>query len=730
MVGWLGISSLERRPTAEVLDAPPSFDLMRRASQGVIWLNLPELKATFCFWFFRRFMKSSMQDSDSPAKVWAVSVALALVCLAVFWPVRGHDFVNYDDNLYVTDNATVLKGLTVAGVKEALVSPQASNWHPLTMLSHMADVELFGVNPGAHHLVSVVLHACGAALLLVLLHGMTGCLWRSMAVASLFALHPLRVESVAWIAERKDVLCGLFWVLTCMAYAAYARKPSKGRLLGVCVAFAMGIMTKPMIVTLPFTLLLLDVWPLNRLSIEPLYQAVSNPAERVRLLKEFRARLGGLVLEKIPMFALAGFLAAATFLIQRRDEVVQGGEMYPFLGRLGNAAVAYVGYGFKTIWPRELPVYYPHPGVWPIGLAVGAALLLLGVTWLVVKFGRSRPWLPVGWFWFVGTLFPVIGLIQVGGQSMANRYTYTPSIGLFLMAVWGIGDLSRRWPARRRILWIGLAVCLSACVVQTRRELGHWRNSVALFSRALEITGDAEVAGLNLGQALQQEGRVEEAIGVYLRAIEDKPEDARLRGNLGQAFAAAGRNEAAKSQFEAALRLEPRDSSALNNLGNLLVGEGRPREALAHLKAALEVDPDDAETLNNLGLAHDALGRVEEAVAAFRRALALRPDFAFAWQNLGLTLAGDGRLPEAVECYRAALAARPEFLQAETALGMALAELGQDREALAHFQAALRLDPGFDPARAGLERVMGKLGSPGRGEIPQGGAVAPPGASR
>ncbi len=647
-------------------------------------------------------MTPTGQKSRSFPSARALATALALVCFAVWWPVRQHEFLNYDDNLYVTENDTVVRGLTWEGFVEAFDRHHAHNWHPLTILSHMADVGFFGLNPGAHHLVNVALHAASAALLLLLLDGATGSPRRSLAVAALFALHPLRVESVAWIAERKDALCVLFWLLTLLAYAGYARRPSRLRMAGVGIVFALGLMTKPMIVTLPCALLLLDFWPLQRISLPPSPGGAADWAV-------FRRTLAELAREKIPLFVLAGGLAAATFLIQQGGDIVQGGKGLPLSARLGNALVAWCAYVWKSVWPSGLAVYHPHPGGWPLGVVAGAGLVLVAASWAVVRGARSRPWLFTGWFWYLGTLVPVIGLIQVGGQAMAWRYTYIPSIGLTVVAVWGAAGISRNWPRRDALLTATLTLALLACVVGTRRELRHWRDSVSLFARAWELTGDVDVAALNLGAALHERGRLEEAFVVYAEALQKEPDNPRVRDNLGLTLAAAGRPREALAQFEAALRVAPGDPDILNNLGNLLAGQGRAREAVEAFNQALKARPDDPETHNNLGLALDVLGDTDAAVAAFEAALRLRPDYPFALQNLGLTLAASGRLTEAIASYRAALKLKPDFPQAETALGLALAETGDHRQAIEHFRAALRLEPGFAAAEDGLARSSAEL---------------------
>lgn len=477
-----------------------------------------------------------------------ICCGLIVLTLLVFRPVVGHDFVFFDDDVYVTHNPHIQQGLSPSGVRWAFTTFHAANWHPLTWLSHMLDVQCYGSNPAGHHSTSLILHAFNAALLFLVLVRMTGRTGASAFVAAVFAVHPLRVESVAWVSERKDLLSGAFWVLTLGAYARYAEKRSLARYVMVLVSLALGLMAKPMLVTLPFVLLLLDYWPLARW-------------ESLRATK-------GLLLEKVPLFALSAVSAAVTWKAQHAGGAIQSVEQFPFAIRMGNAAVSYVLYLKQLIWPTGLAFFYPHPGARAISQVLGATLCVLAVSAIVLLLARRRRYLPVGWFWYLGTLVPVIGLLQVGGQAMADRYTYLTQIGLLIMLVWAAADaLDRLDPRARRICGsILAAVVLLPLAVAARTQLASWQNSYTLFTRALAVTDRNATAHNNLGALLAREGSVAEA----------------------------------ERHFRAALEIQPRYPHANKNLANMLLEQGRNEEAATYYRAMLDLCPDDVESLNNL----------------------------------------------------------------------------------------------------------------------------------
>src|SRR5688572_19201451 len=462
-----------------------------------------------------------------------LALLLAIGTLAVYWPARQFEFTNYDDEDYVYGNPMVMKGLTAEGVRWAFTTRFAANWHPLTWLSHMLDCEFYGVRPGAHHMMNVLLHTLATVALFFALLRMTRLPGRSAVVAALFALHPLHVESVAWVAERKDVLSGLFWILTMWAYVWYTERPGIVRYLLVAVTFALGLMAKPMLVTLPCVLLLLDYWPLRRLA-----GTLALPWRRV-------------ILEKVPLFALTVASSIFTFLVQQK-----GGAVFPFAeklsfgSRVASAFIAYVSYLGKTFLPEELAVLYPHPGSWPAWQIAGAALILLFITAVVIIFAKARPYLVMGWLWFLGTLVPVIGLVQVGEQYMADRYTYIPLVGIFIALVWGVSDLLARVEQRKVALGFAVVVVLAVCVVGTRRQLAYWENSIKLFARTVQVTGDNPTAQYNLAQALGVRGHLRESVPHYEEALRIRPNYPEALNNLGFTKALFGNYAEATNLYE------------------------------------------------------------------------------------------------------------------------------------------------------------------------------------
>jgi hypothetical protein len=513
-----------------------------------------------------------------------ISSLLVLLVLAVFLQVGNHSFVNFDDPQYVYENPHVQRGLTKESLAWAFTSTGQANWHPLTWLSHMTDVELFGLDAGWHHRVSVLFHLLNTVLLFLVLQRMTGGLWQSAFVAGLFGVHPLHVESVAWVAERKDVLSAFFWMLSLWAYAAYAERKGAARYGLVVSFFFLGLLSKPMVVTLPFVLLLLDYWPLGRMN-----------------------RFLDLLAEKAPLFLLSVGSCAATYAAQQREGAIPPADLFPLAVRVANAVVSYVRYLGKTVWPASLTVFYPHP--WrtadsiPFLAVAGASTGLVALTALALRDAMRRPYLLVGWFWFVGTLIPVIGLVQVGGQAMADRYTYLPLIGLFIMVAWGIPDLLDRWRLRTRLAGAAGGVVLLALAAGAWFQVSHWKNSVALFGHAARVSSPNALAHYYLGNALGAEGRTDEAIFQYLQALTVNPYYFEARYNLANALETAGRNEDAIANYREVLRLKPGLAEAHNNLGIALADTGRLEEAISHFREALRLAPGSADAIRNLGLA-------------------------------------------------------------------------------------------------------------------------------
>ncbi len=595
--------------------------------------------------------ESDKQSHWNRADLWCVLLAFAT--LAAYWQTGACGFINYDDDLYVTENPRVLAGLTWGGFLWAFANTTASNWHPLTWLSHMLDVQLFGANAGAHHVVNVVLHIASAVLLLLVLRRMTGALGRSAFVAALFALHPLHVESVAWVAERKDVLSGLFWMLTLWAYARYVERPRAGRYALVALFLALGLMAKPVLVTLPFVLLLLDYWPLNRLMPVALpadAPTASPPPARVPFKR--------LLVEKIPLLALALAASAVTFLVQQKEGAVGTLEKYSLAARVANALVAYVRYLGKMICPEDLSVFYPHPGAWAGWQMGGAAVALLVIT--LATLAVPRRYLLVGWLWFLGTLVPMIGLVQVGFQAMADRYTYLPLIGPFVMISWGVAELAGKWPRRNILLGAASAVVLAGCLVATWRQVRHWQNSVTLFTHALSVTRNNLPAHYNLGKAHFMLGEMEPAIAQFNAVLRLDPKDEVALNNLGGAFHRLGLYAQSTNVFAELLRLNPDNAAAHFNRGVSLMALGDFPLAATHFAAAARLNPGYPTPPLNLGKMLLRLGQPDQAAAAFAEALRRNPGYAEAHSQLGLLLVTQGKTPDGLAHLRESLRLRPD----------------------------------------------------------------------
>jgi len=603
----------------------------------------------------------------------AVFLFLVLVTLAVYGQGVDHGFVNFDDNEYVYENPHVQHGLTGKGFGWALTTTRTGNWHPVTWLSHMLDCELFGLTAGYHHLVNVFLHILNSALLYIVLRCMTGAVWRSAMVAALFALHPLHVESVAWVSERKDVLSTLFFMLTLWAYGRYAASPSWMRYGWVLGFLAWGLMAKPMLVTLPFVLLLLDFWPLGR--FQP-------GGTRFRL-----------VVEKLPLLALAAASSVATFVAQQQEGAMSLTYVVPFRDRIANALITYVTYMGKMFWPGHLAVFYPYRDTLSTGHWVGAALVLVGITVLVGWAARQRRYLAVGWLWYLGTLVPVIGLVQVGAQSMADRYTYVPLIGLFVMVVWTLGDVATRWRHTR----IGIAalagMAIIGCAAATWIQVGHWRNGITLFEHTLKVTQDNAVAHTNLGAALMEAGKENEATRQYREALRIDPDHANAHVNLGIVLMGQGEEDQAIAHYREALRIRPGFAQAQNQLGIALAHRGEIDEAIAHYREAVRIHPEFAGAHSNLGAALMTRGNTDEAVTCFRVAIQLDPDSPQAHGNLATALMLNGKPDEGIAQYREALRIDPAFAEGHLNLAIALAQHGRKDEAITHYREAVRLNP-------------------------------------
>ncbi len=634
-----------------------------------------------------------------PHRRWKIIACLFLVVatLAVYAKVINYQFINYDDGLYVTDNPMVQGGLTLPGLIGAFTSTCAGLWHPVTMLSHMLDCQLFGLHPGGHHLTSLLFHTANALLLFLWLQRTTGALGPSFLVAALFALHPLHVESVAWVAERKDVLSTFFWLLTMWAYVWYVESPGFRRYLLILACFILGLMAKPMLVTLPLVLLLLDYWPLHRWTSNR--SATVSPSKGPSRVSPDRKTQQGvsikrLAWEKAPLFALAALFTIVTFFAEKEVGAVTSLRDLALTSRLANVMVAYVSYLGQMFWPAHLAVLYPLPmHSLPIWQAPAAGLALAVLTFLALRQARRHPYLPVGWLWYLGTLLPVIGLVQVGVQAMADRYTYVPFIGLFIVVVWGMADLGARWRVPRLLLPVGAGVVLSALMICTWVQVSYWRDSISLYEHTLKVTSSNPLIQSNLGVVLAAQGKMDQAMAHFAEALRLKPDLAKTHNNLGLVLVAQGKMDQAMAQYAEALRLKPDYAEAHNNLGLALAAQGKMDQAVAQYAEALRLKPDLADAHNNLGLALAAQDKMDQAVAQYAEALRLKPDLAKAHNNLGLALAAQGQMDQALAQYAEALRLKPDYAEAHNNLGLALAGQGKMDQAAAQYAEALRLKP-------------------------------------
>ncbi len=690
---------------------------------------------------------------------------LALLPLATLGPHLGKEFILYDDDIYLTHNDTVRHGLTWAGVRWAFTTGRAANWHPFTWLSHMADVSVFGMNPVAHHAVNLLWHILNTVLLFLVLRSLTKSPWRSAWVAALFAVHPAHVESVAWAAERKDLLSTAFGLAAMWAYASWVRERGVARYIALLLLFAAGLMSKPMLVSLPAVLLLLDFWPLGRLGIE----------EKARMLPGVaRAGPAALILEKAPLFLMAAASSVVTFLVQRAGGAVRSLESFPLPARVGNALVAFAGYLRMLVWPKNLAVFYPHPGsALPAWRVAGAALLLAGLSAGAFALRRRAPFLIVGWLWFLITLFPVIGVVQVGYQAMADRYTYFPFIGLFVAIAWGVPEIASRWRSRSLALSAGALAAVAAAALLAARQERYWNNSETLFLHAIAATRDNSIAHNNLGFYYNEIRKPAEALPHLSEAVRIDPGKTSYHTNRGVSLFQLGRLEEASDEFSQALRLEPGDATALTDLARTRFVQGEIPEAVRLYEAAIARAPEATEPRGRLAVALLVENKLEPAlrqlqresllapadadcrrlledVAAFRRnpddpslgrfrqflasahldasaalyarekrpeaafhlrkALELVPAFAAAHNELGMRLAKEGRLDEAAAEFQRAIGIDPGLAGAHNNLGYALFLKGKRAEAIEQYHEALRLQPGFPLARGNLEQALKDAG--------------------
>ncbi len=583
-----------------------------------------------------------------------ICVLISAAIIVAYWPVQHYDLISLDDIDYITGNPYVKAGLTWQSFSWALKDVHTGYWHPLTWVSHMLDYQIFGSRVGGHHWTNVIFHIANSVLLYIILKRVSGAAWRSAFVAALFAVHPLNVESVAWVSERKNVLCTFFWFAGMWSYAYYLERPTRYRYFLILMAFSLGLMSKPMIVTFPFTLLLLDYWPLGRLTSWKTFPR--------------------LVFEKIPLFILAAIVGVVTFVSSFHGDVTISIDKLPLADRTANAVLSYAKYLGKMFWPENLAVFYPYSkefGSFPI---IGAILLLTVLSCLAVFLARKYRYALMGWLWYLGTLVPVIGLIQVGKQAMADRYAYIPMIGLFIIIAWGIPDLLRGWPRRKIIFAVSSVAVISGLMICSLLQVRHWQNGVTLFEHALRVTDMNSRAHYNLGISLTGLGKYEEAF----------------------------------YHFQYAIRLEPEYSGPYSYMGVALAGQGKTDEAIVYYQEALRIKQNDETTHNNLGVALAGKGRFDEAIPHFQEALRIRPDYVYANRNMGGALSGLGKMEEAIGYYENALKIERGNAVTHNSLGLALASVGRTQEAIEHFQEALKINPSYTAAADNLKSVQGK----------------------
>jgi tetratricopeptide (TPR) repeat protein len=651
-----------------------------------------------------------------------VYIFLTAATFIAFWQVNRCDFIGYDDERYVVKNSYIQDGVTVKGIGWAFTTDYFSNWHPLTWISHMLDVQLFDLKPQGHHLTNLLFHIANTLLLFVVFNRMTKALWQSAFVAALFALHPLHVESVAWVAERKDVLSTFFWMLTIGAYCSYVERPALQRYLLILLFFVLGLMAKPMLVTLPFGLLLLDFWPLKRFERKKSARKertevnkLGSGTKRKRKSKEKHPVKGEakveestdpkyqwalfypLLWDKIPLFFLSVLSSIVTYIVQQKGGAVLTFEALPLSARIANAFISYIIYIGKMVWPVNLAVLYPYPGQLPQWQIIAAVSLLIAVSSTVIWAAKRFPYLPTGWFWYVGTLVPVIGLVQVGQQARADRYTYIPLVGLFIMAAWGIPELLKGWRYRKETLFLGSAFALSCFFVATWVQVGYWRNSVMLFEQALKVTDRNIVAYYNRGYAYGSLGNYRQAIEDYTKAIELNPKYAEAYNNRAVAYGRLGDYRQAIEDSNKAIEFNPKHAMAYNNRGLAYGRLGDYRQAIEDYTKAIELNPKYAEAYNNRGLAYGRLGDYRQAIEDYTKAIELRPKYAEAYNNRAVAYGSLGNHRQAIEDCNKAIEFNPKYGMAYKNRASAYASLGNDGQAIEDLKTAARL--GYENAQ-------------------------------
>ena len=632
-------------------------------------------------------------DSNSIEKKSTILVILSLIILTlgVYWPVQNYEFLSYDDQLYVTDIYSQKDTITFKDISGTFSDVHTGHWHPLTSMSHMLDWYLFKNNAGGHHWTNVIIHIFNTILLFLLFRTMTGSLWRSAFVAALFAVHPINLESVAWIAERKNVLSTFFWILTMLLYVRYVAQPDWKRYLPVFLCFVLGLMSKPMLVTLPFVLLLLDYWPLNRTTINTQndHQIESS---RVDIKKR---KISVLILEKVPLFVLSAVSIVLTLYAARSAKTIVTLDSLPLINRISNAVVAYIMYIKKLFWPADLAVIYPYVAtpVWQILMII---TLLVIITICVCKYLLKYPYLAVGWFWYVGTLIPVIGIVQVGNQSMADRYAYIPLIGLFIMIVWGMGHVLEKIFSPKAIAIIS-GMILVTLIIVSYYQVQYWQNTFTLFNHAVNVTENNSIAHSNLAGELLKQNKVKEALHHCQTALLLDPLDYNTLERAARAYGVLGDKDKAIDALRLAIKVHPEYARAYNDLYVLLLQEGKAEDGLKEYRKAIELNlnKNNWELHYNFGNALATQGYYEGAVIQYNQVLRIQPRNAFVHNNLAMVLLRQGKIDDALNHFREAVKLQPQYADAHYQLALILKQKGMTEEANRHYQDAMRINLEF-----------------------------------
>jgi tetratricopeptide (TPR) repeat protein len=637
-----------------------------------------------------------------------ISLLLILAIIIAYGQVKNFDFVGYDDQEYITENSHVQKGLTVENIIWAFTAFHSANWHPLTWLSHMLDCELYGLNPMGHHWTNLIFHMINTILLFIVLERMTGAIWRSAFVAALFALHPLHVESVAWVSERKDVLSTFFGFLMIGAYYRYSKAPDFKNYLLVIIFFSLGLMAKPMLVTFPFVLLLLDFWPLKRFQFKNDYLFQSESTTYFGSKGIYR-----LILEKMPLFIPIVMSCALTFFAQKSGGAVQTLGGVSLKNRIANALVSYVNYVLKMFWPSKLAVFYPHPGdALPAWQIFGAALLISCACFLAIKAAKKYPYVFIGLFWYLGTLVPVIGLVQVGEQAMADRYTYIPLIGPFIIVAWGVLDLFRKWHYRKIYLSVFVMIILLALTARTFFQVSHWKNGVTLFEHAIKVTENNYKAHNNLATVFGPID-LDRAIFHYKEAVRIHPKYVTALRNLGLALYNKGDYDEAVSHFTKALNINPQKTEIRMDLANIFFLQAKHEKAISQYSEILKTDSENANAHYNLAYMLSAQKKMDQAEDHYKETLRINPKHEKAHYNLANIMLIKGELKEAFTHFAEAIKIKPDYVQAYNKIGLILFKQGKYHQAKVFFSKALKIDPDDSEARRNLDRLNQTLSSSG-----------------